>query len=274
MRIALHLAGIALLCLGQAAAAPLALPPAPDVQFAPSLGARLPLDVAVQASDGSPTLLARYFDGRRAVVLVPGYYRCTQLCGLVMHGLLEALDQTGLPASGWRVVGFSIDPADTPASAHSRRDDDLAYARFIAANGPSAGQVVDAQPAPIDLLVAAPAGIDTLSRALGLDARPGADGGTDHAAGFVVATPDGHLSRHFAGVRFEPRALRLALVEASQGRIGTLTDRLVLLCSHYDPVVGRYTTPVMFGLRALGLLGLLAGAAWMWRRRHASRGTA
>lgn len=258
------------LACGDAEAAPLAIPPPPAVRFDPDLGTSLPLHVPMQTSSGQPTMLDRYFDARHAVVLVPGYYACKQLCGLVMHGVLEALGQSGLPASTWRVVGFSIDPDDTPAAARQRESDDLAYARFLASNGKwKAGT-----PPEIDLLTAGERERVTLSRALGIESSRAADGSIDHAAGFVVVTPDGRIARHFSGVRFEPRDLRLALVEASQGRIGTLTDRVVLLCSHYDPAVGRYTGSLMLGLRVLGLIGVLAGGSWIWLRRRAGGGPA
>ncbi|MBO9512613.1 MAG: hypothetical protein J7549_00735 [Variovorax sp.] len=267
--LAAGLAAFVVAC-GVASAAPLALAPAPAVRFDPEPGAALPLHLPMQTSRGVPATLDRYFDGQRTVVLVPGYYGCTQLCGLVMHGLLEALGQSGLPASAWRVVGFSLDADDTPATARPRESDDLAYARFLASNGRWRG---DAPPA-IDLLTAGAPAIQTLSRALGIESTRAADRSIDHAAGFVVVTPDGRIARHFSGVSFEPRDLRLALVEASQGRVGTLPDRLVLLCSHYDPAVGRYTVPLMLGLRVLGVLGVLAGGTWLWRRRHAGGGDA
>jgi len=258
------------LAAGHAPAAPLALPPPPAVRFEPDLGASLPLQVAMETSSGEATTLDRYFDGRRAVVLVPGYYTCTQLCGLVMQGVLESLGQTGLHASTWRVVGFSVDAADTPSAAREREADDLAYARFLASNGRWPAD----SPPTLDLLTAEGSAVATLSQALGIETTRALDRSIDHAAGFIVVTPDGRVARHFSGLRFEPREVRLALVEASQGRIGTLSDRLVLLCSHYDPAAGRYTGSLMAGLRVLGVLGVLAGGTWLWRRRHAGGGTA
>jgi protein SCO1/2 len=88
-----------------------------------------------------------------------------------------------------------------------------------------------------------------------------------HPAGFLIATPAGRISHYFTGVRFEPRDLRLALVEASAGSIGTPTDRLALLCSHFDPATGRYSVAVMTLARVVCLLVLAALAAWIWRRR-------
>ena len=98
---------------------------------------------------------------------------------------------------------------------------------------------------------------------------PSDGSGIAHAAGFMVATPHARLSRYFMGVAFEPRALRLALIEASNGRIGTLTERLALRCLHFDPSQGRYSLDILNGLRVMGL-GLAAALTWwMWRHRAA-----
>jgi len=248
------------------AAAPIALPSAPAVRFEPEVGASLPLHVAMKTSKGEATTLGRYFDGRRAVVLVPGYYTCTQLCGLVMHGVLEALGQSGVAPSTWRVVGFSIDPSDTTSAARQREADDLAYARFLASNGMWRAEA----PPALDLLTLDETAVTTLKQVLRIDALRAADSSIDHAAGFIIATPDGRVTRHFSGVRFAPRDLRLALIEASQGRVGTVSDQWVLLCSHFDPSVGRHTGSLMLALRVFGILGLLAGGTWLWRRRRTS----
>ncbi len=92
-----------------------------------------------------------------------------------------------------------------------------------------------------------------------------------HPAGFLVATPEGRIARYFMGVRFEPRDVRLALVEASAGRIGSPTDRLLLLCSHFDPATGRYSGAAMTLVRAASLIVLALLAGWIWRHR-AQRG--
>jgi protein SCO1/2 len=90
-----------------------------------------------------------------------------------------------------------------------------------------------------------------------------------HSAGFVVATPDGRIARYFPGVRFDAPGLRMAVIEAAGGRIGSLNERLTLLCGHYDPVSGRYSLAIMGWLRTLGCAGALALAFWVWRPRRA-----
>jgi protein SCO1/2 len=243
------------------AGAPLQLPAPPAVQLAQKLGDTVPLDLTLQQAEGGPVRLRELFAGPGAVVLVPGYYQCPQLCGLVMQGVLEALAKSGLPPRAWRIVGFSIDPQDTPATARAREADYRAYARFVA---PEATPPVD-----LHLLTSDAATSAALAQALGYAVQstgPGAP--IAHSAGFVVATPGGRIARYFPGVRFDARELRLAVTDAAGGRVGSLSDRLTLLCGHYDPVTGRYSLAVMAWLRVLGCAGALALAAWVWRRRH------
>src|SRR5690349_7439881 len=103
-----------------AGAQPLALPAPPDAGLEQRIGARVPLDVEVTDESGRPELVADFVDGTRPVLLVPGYDRCPQLCGLVMRGLIEALQAGGTPRAQWRIVGIGIDPDDTPADARAR----------------------------------------------------------------------------------------------------------------------------------------------------------
>ena len=111
-----------------------------------------------------------------------GYYRCPELCGLVMHSLLQGVHDAGLPTTQWRIVGLSIDPHDTPADAHQRRDLDLAYARFLQ-------DAKDDGIAPrLDLLVAAPADVQRVADAIGFRWRPQA-GSLEHPATVALITP-------------------------------------------------------------------------------------
>jgi protein SCO1/2 len=187
-----------------------------------------------------------------------------------MHGLLEALQQGGLPRSDWRIVGISIDPQDTPADARRRRELDRDYAAFLAGAG--------AQPGPLrlDLLVATAPEVQRITHAIGyrfepLKVQAGAPPQFAHPATVIVATPDGHVSRYFNGVQFDPADLRRALVEASGGAVGGVSDRLALLCAHFDPAIGRYSGGVMLTTRVVGTLTLAMLGLVAWRRRGGPR---
>jgi len=254
------------------------VPDAPAAAFTQRLDARLPLQASFVDSTGRAIRLGDEFAaaGRAAppLILVLGYYRCPQLCGLLMQGLLEAVHASGLPATAYRIVFASIDPGDAPADAAVRRLVALDYLRFIDSG---------AAPPSIDLLVGPPASIAALTRSVGYayQAALPASGSAlpaaplarfDHPAGIVVCTPDGRVSRYLMGVRFDARELRAALVDASGGRIGTVTDRLALLCAHLDPHFGRWSEAVLSGMRLLGVATMVLIGALVRRRRVPARG--
>ena len=249
--------GLAATCTG---AQPLAPQPAPpDAGIAPALNAALPLDLAFTDSDGHAITLRQAFHDR-PVLLVPGYYRCPQLCGLLMQDLLQALQRSGLPRDAYRVLRISIDPDETPADARTRREADLAYARFLAPT---------AAPPDLRALTGSAPAVQALAQRLGYryQRNDDEDGRRRwaHAAVAIVATPQGRISSYVSGIGSEPAQLRLALVRAGDGRAGNLSDRVALLCAHLDPRLGRHSAAVLLGLQAMGLLLVLGlGAAW-WR---------
>jgi protein SCO1/2 len=154
------------------------------------------------------------------------------------------------------VVVFSFDPGETPALAKAKKATLVDEYRRPGTEG------------GWHFLTGGPDAIHALTDAIGF--RYAYDRGSDqfaHPSGLVVVTPDGRTSRYFFGVEFSPRDVRLALVEASSGRVGTVVDQLLLLCLQWDPTQGRYTTSVMNAIRLGGVLTLLAFAAFVWQSR-------
>lgn len=245
---------------------------APPIEIEQRLGAELPLGLPFVDASGRAVHLGDFFGGSGVpVVLVLGYYRCPRLCETVMEGALEALAESGSPRSAYRVVLVSIDPAETAADARARLHTDFAYAD-LAADRFARGR---AERAPLDLqaLVGDVAAIDRLAREVGFGfaRRPASDDATavfDHAAGFVVATPRGRISRYLLGVRHDPLDVRRALDAARADSIGGLVDRLVLLCAHLDPTLGRWSAATLLLLRLVGVASAALLARWLWRHRH------
>jgi protein SCO1 len=263
---------LALALFAASASAGLVLPGAraPAVAIEQRLGAALPLAARFVDSDGRALPLGAAF-GTLPVVLVLGYYRCPNLCETVMESTLDALAQSGASRRDYRVVAVSIDPAETPADARRRRALDLAFADLAADR--AAGGTRSRDALDLHALVGDGTAIADLARAVGFGFVRQDDSATGaasfaHAAGFVVATPDGHVARYFLGVRPDPVALRAALDDAGGERIGSLVDRLVLLCAHVDPLIGRHSGAVLAGLRAFGLALAAALALWIWRHRR------
>jgi len=235
-------------------------PIARDVEFEQRLGAALPLDAPFVASSGRPVRLGDLV-GPRPVLLVPAYYECPMLCTLVLNGIVRLVRALPLDVGdAFDVVVFSIDPDETPALAAAKRASLIeAYRR----PGTDAGW---------HLLTGPQMSIGALTDAIGFRyAKDESTGQFAHASGFVVVTPDGRVAKYVFGVEYSPRDVRLAVVDAADGRVGTLADRLLLLCLQWDPSRGRYTATVMTVLRAAGLMTLLGIAAFVWQSRGGRR---
>jgi protein SCO1/2 len=245
----------ALWCL--LAASAYAQPAAQSADFVQRLGAQLPLQATFTDESGHSTHLAAYF-GAQPAVLVLGYYRCPNLCSTLMDGVLESLADAHLPPRAYRILGVSIDPSETAGIAARKK---ASYMPLLARTG------------DLHLLTGDARQIAALAESAGFRYRYDAEMRQfAHPAGFLIATPDGKISHYFMGVRFDARDVRLALVDASSGRIGTPVDRLLLLCSHVDPATGRYTLVALNAVRAVCLAVLLLLAGWMWRQYIKGRG--
>jgi protein SCO1/2 len=234
--------------------------------IAQNLNRKLPLSAAYIDSSGKPVTLGDYF-GKRPVVLAEVYFSCGMLCPQVMHGAADSLRQTGLKAGkDYQVVVASFDPKDTPQQAAGEKQLFLSWL-----GDPSAASGVH-------FLTGQQPSIDALSTATGFHyvRVPGPDGKMDqfaHSSVIMVATPDGRLSKYFSGIQYEPRDLRLAMVDASNHKIGTAADLFLLYCCNYNPSSGRYTVAI---LRVLGLAGcvtilVILGMIYLLTRKPTGR---
>lgn len=199
--------------------------------------------------------------GDKPLVLAFAYFRCPMLCPVSLSGLAGSLKALSWSAGEeFRVATVSIDPTDGPeAAAEQKRKHLDHYGRDGAEEGWA-------------FLTGDEPEIRALADAVGFRyARDEATGEYAHAAGVVVVTPDGRISRYLYGVEIAPRDLRLALVEAGEGKIGSLTDQLLLMCFHWDPTTGRYGAIAMGAVRtasALTVLGLGGMLLTLWRRER------
>jgi|SRR5579864_6103442 len=231
-----------------------------NVRIEQKLAARLPLNVAFRDEHGDAVRLGDFF-GRVPVILTFNYYDCPMLCPLELNDLLRAVRAIPLDlGSQFQIVTISIDPNDTPARAAEKQQWYLErYSRSHGAAG-------------WHFLTGTSESIAVLADAVGFRyARDPRSGQYAHIAGIVVATPDGRLARYLFGLEYSARDLKLALVDASGGRIGSLADQMLLLCFHYDPESGRYGLAILRAIRAGGLmtaLGLCGLMAVMFRRER------
>ncbi len=226
-------------------AAPQEAPPSPwsGVSFEQRLDAHVAPDLEFTDENGRRVTLGRYF-GTKPVVLLLVYYECPMLCTQVLNGFVSTLRALSLdPGEDFEIVTVSIDPRETHELARKKQ------AKYVEEYGKP--EAVSAW----HFLTGSEESIARLSDTVGFHFKW--DEATQqyaHASGFVTLTPQGRVSKYFYGVEYSPRDLRLALVESSEGRIGTLVDQVLLLCYHYDPTTGKYGVAIMTLVRALGVL--------------------
>jgi protein SCO1/2 len=233
------------------------LPGKVDIQQ--NLNAQVPLDVMFRDETGRVVHLGDEFRGK-PVVLNFMYYRCPMLCSLVMEGVTSTLTELKFDVGKeFDVITVSIDPRDMPAEAAAKKEKYVRrYGRFGAATG-------------WHFLTGPESAIRRLTDAAGFHYAYDAERDQfAHGATILVLTPEGKISRYLYGFEYKARDLRLALVEASQNRIGTATDQLLLLCYHYDPATGKYSRTAMNVVRAGGIATVcgLAGFILVMLRRE------
>jgi len=206
------------------------------------LNAQIPLDLMFRDETGAVVRLRQEFRGK-PVLLNFMYYRCPMLCSMVMDGISSALSELTFTAGKeFDVLTVSIDPRDTPEQAAARKDIYLKrYGRLGAGSG-------------WHFLTGNESAIKALADAVGFHfAYDPQHDQFAHGTVLIAATPDGRVSRYLYGFTYQPRDVRLALVEASARKIGTPTDALLLLCYHYDPATGKYSRTAMNFVRAGGI---------------------
>jgi protein SCO1/2 len=235
-----------------------------DVGIEEKLGDALPAGARFTAEDGSAVLLGDLVKKDRPTVVALVYYSCPMLCGLVLTGLSRGMRETGLAlGKDFDALTISFDPRDTTKLAAERQRGYLQSFgqpeakrawRFLTGAQPDIAAVTDA--------VGFRYAYDERTKQYA------------HAAAIFVITPDGRVSRYLYGVEFPPRDLRLALVEAGRGRVGTSFDRLLLTCYRYDPASRTYE-PYVLGFVRIAMLGVLAGLGIVlgvfWRREWKGR---
>ena len=218
------------------------------VAIAQKLGNQLPLDVMMHDEYGKVVRIGDYFKSGRPVLLNFVYYKCPMLCPIVLQGMASALTELKFNiGEQFDVITISIDPRDQPKEAAAMKEKYVRqYGRLSAANG-------------WHFLTGNETSIHRVADAVGFQfAYDPTRDQFAHGAAMYVLTPDARMSRYFFGFEFKPRDLRLGIVEASDKKIGTATDQILLLCYHYDPVTGRYSRSAMAFIRVGGITTVVA----------------
>lgn len=210
--------------------------------------ARVPMTTGYLDAKGEPVTLQE-ISKDKPIVLVPVLHHCPNICGVTLGGLLSAIEaQPFVPGKDFSLVAFGIDPEEGPQAATDdinslrRRFPKMSFDGIHALTGEAddVGQAMD--------MLGYRYGYDETIQQYA------------HIAATAVLTPDGRLSRWLYGLSPQPNDLKLALIEAGKGKIGSWTDQLLLLCYHYDPVTGQYGSIVQIALRISGGVFVAGGA--------------
>lgn len=233
-------------------------------QIEDKAGAEVPLDVKLVDQDGNERLLGSYFadDDTRPVILTLGYYGCPMLCSLVMNGMVETLKNLSFKAGkDYHIVSVSIDDREAPSLAKLKQkaylgamnaDENASWWSFHTTTATEAKRLADA----VGFNYAFDKKIDQFA----------------HGAGFFVLSPKGVLSRTLFGISYAPTDVKLALSEATDGKIGSFIDRVLLSCFHYDPDAHRYGVYIFGVMRVAGFLTvIILGAVLMFYFRQERR---
>ena len=228
------------------------------------LNAEVPGDLEFRDELGNPVKLGDYFGHGRPVILNLGYYQCPMLCSELLAGLVGSMKALTLQlGQDFDVVTLSFDPRETTEMAAAKKLDIMK--RYGRANAASGWHFLTGRADQIKILT------DAVGFQYQFDPKTGQYA---HATAIVLLTPDRHIAEYFYGVEFSPRDLRLGLVQAGQGKIGNITDTVLLYCYHYDPRAGKYGAVVSNVLKIGGLATILILGTFVFVMYRADRSAA
>jgi protein SCO1/2 len=229
------------------------------VGLQPNIGGVVDFEQKFTDSSGTTGTLSSFIDPQKPTLIVPVYYDCPRLCGLLTGGVFEALTKVPLiMGRDYNLAFISIDPREGAELAAERKAGRL---KMLNSFNISATQfrflVGDADP------------IRSIMSVIGFNYRPDGTEDFSHSAVVAILSPETKITHYFTGIEFSPRDLRLALVESSEGKVGDFIDKMLLYCFRFDHTKGEYTVFALNVMKAGGILTLIALAALygtMWKR--------
>jgi protein SCO1/2 len=233
------------------------------------MGAQLPLDLPFADEAGRDVTLRQY--AGKPMILALVYYQCPSLCNMVLNGVLRSIRNLDLTAGNeYEVLAVSFDPRETPNMAAAKKQ---TYLKNYERPGGEHGWHFLTGPETSSKALADAVGFHYIYDSVTNQYA--------HSSAIMILTPTGRVTRYFYGIDYPSRDLRLGLVEASNERIGTATDQLLLYCFHYDPATGKYALVVMNVLRLAGLITVALLGTFLfvmfrrdYRAAHPQKGTA
>lgn len=231
------------------------IPNLDEVRFEQHLNQKLPLETIFSDEYSQRKPISNHF-GVTPVILVFTYYRCPNLCTLVLNGLVQALREIpGTIGKDYQVLAVSIDPSEKPTLALAKR---RSYLARLGISETHENQARLLNRAPWHFLTGTEAQIRGITTSAGFHYhRDPETGEYAHPSGIVVVTPEGHISQYFFGIQFDPKKLDQALRVAVLGKKGSWVEEILLYCFHYDPKLSHKGPLIMGVIRITGAIGAL-----------------
>ena len=219
------------------------------------LGSQIDLSLQFTDDQGKKVRLSEYFGQERPVVLNLVYYGCPMLCGQILNGTVKGLKETDLEiGEDYDIVSISFDHTETIDVAAKKK---RTFVRLFNR---------DATEKSWQFLTSDSATVATLAEQVGFKYfRDEETGQYAHSSAIMLLTPEGKISRYFFGIEYDPQDLQLGLVEASDNKVGSLADQVLLLCFQYNPETGTYGFAITTTLKITGTLTLLILVAFIVR---------
>ncbi len=230
------------------------------------LGHQLDLSMVFKDETGAEHTLGSYFDGKTPVIISPVYFSCPGLCNFHLNGLTEGLKGIDWSAgTKFKVLAVSFDAKETPELAAQKK---ATYMKLYDRPGTEDGW---------HFLTGSQESIRRLTDSVGFKFRwSEKDQEWSHASAAIMTSPTGMITRYLPGIMFEPKDVRLAILEAGKGKVGTFVDQLVLYCFQYNPHQSRYTVYAFNVMKLGGGVMMLFLAFWLlpfwWRARRRQDG--
>ena len=221
------------------------------------LGQTIPMDLVFTKDDGEQFQLGEFFNQDKPVIIMLAYYNCPMLCSLILNGMTDVAQQVDFkPGEDYTILTISIEPTETVELAAAKKKN---YIEALGIPGAEAGW---------HFCVGDSSQSRALADAVGFKYYwDDEQGQWAHPAVLNIFTEAGVISRYLYGLQYKPQDLRLALLEASRGKIGNSIDRVILYCFHYDPdaegyVVFANNVMKLGGLATVIILVIFLGILW------------
>ncbi|KHD87432.1 MAG: photosynthetic protein synthase I [Bdellovibrio sp. ArHS] len=219
------------------------------------LGGKIDLSLKVKDDNGQEVTLGSFFDGKHPVIISPVYFSCPGLCNFHLNGLTDALklmDKDWTVGKKYKLLSMSFDSKETPDLAAKKKE---TYIKLYERPEAAAGW---------HFLTADEPTVQAITQSLGFKFKwDEAAKEWAHASAAVIITPDGTISRYLPGIMFNPQDIKLALNEATEGKIGSIVDNLVLYCFKYDPHQSKYTLAAFNLMKVGGAVMVLVMVLWL-----------